>query len=207
VGMVCDFAPQTVSVNAKLSIESMPELIAYAKASPDKLTMAFDSTTGAGAFAAKLLNKRANLGLIEVPYRAVSQMVQDVAGGTAQLMVGSIAATQSVVASGLVRRIAVTSESRFPGLPDLPTVAEAVPGVAINGFFAVVAPTGTPTDVLQKISHEMGEYLKGADIKKRFLDFGVSTDGAGTPESTAQVIREAQEKWRALGQELHIEPQ
>jgi tripartite-type tricarboxylate transporter receptor subunit TctC len=207
VAMVCSLGPQMVSVNAGLPVKTLPELIAHAKANRGKLSVAFDTTAGAAAFAAKLLNKRAELDLVEVPYRSAAQMSQDVASGVNQVMVSSIAAANAVVQAGKVRRIAITSGRRFPGLPDLPSVSETVPGVVMNGWFGVVAPVGTPADVVARLNREIGEFLKGADIQQRLLAFGLATDGAGTPESTAENIRREQEQWRALGKELAIEPQ
>src|SRR6478752_2283400 len=170
VAMVCSQAPQMVSVNTELPVQSLTQLIAHAKAKRGKLSIAFDTTAGAAAFAAKLFNRRADLGLVEVPYRSAAQMTQDVASGVNQVMMSSIAAAQSVVDAGKVRRIAITSKTRFRGLPDLPAVSETLPGIAVDGFFAIVAP-------------------------------------AGTPAGTAQFIRNEQDHWRALAQELDVEPQ
>jgi hypothetical protein len=108
---------------------------AYAKANRGKLSIAFDNTAGAAAFAAKLFNKQADLGLVEVPYRSAAQATQDVASGINQVMMSSIAAANAVVQAGKVRRLAVTSGKRFPGLPDLPSLHETVPGIVMDGFF------------------------------------------------------------------------
>jgi tripartite-type tricarboxylate transporter receptor subunit TctC len=207
VAMICSLGPQMLSVNASVPAKSVSEFIAYAKANRGKLSMGFDNTAGAAAFAAKLLNRRADLGLIEVPYRSAAQMTQDAAGGTTQVMISSIAAARAVVDAGKVRRLAVTSAVRFPGLPDLPSVSETVPGVVMNGWFAVVAPTGTPPAIVAKMNHDIGEFLKGRDIQQRLLTFGLATEGAGTPESTGDFIRKEQESWLALAKELKIEPQ
>ncbi len=185
----------------------MPELIAYAKANRGKLSLGFDNTAGAAAFAAKLLNQRADLGLVEVPYRGPAQMTQDIAGGTTQVMISSIAAAHAVVDAGKVRRLAVTSAKRFPGLPDLPSVSETVPGVVMNGWFAVVAPAGTPPDVIQALNAKIDDYLKGPEIQARLLAFGLATEGAGTPASTAEFIQKQQDDWRILAKDLAIEPQ
>ena len=207
VGMVCSLGPQMLSVNAELPVKTLPELIAYAKANRGKLSIAFDTTAGAAGFAAKLVNKRAGLGLVEVPYRSAAQMTQDVASGVNQVMMSSVAAANAVVQAGKVRQIAITSEKRFPGLPDLPSLSETLPGVVMNGWFAVVAPAGTPPDIIARLNREMGDYLKGAEIQQRLLSFGLATEGAGTPESTAAHIRREQEAWRALAKELNVEPQ
>ena len=207
VAMVCSLGPQMLSINAALPPKTLGEFLEYAKANRGKLSLGFDTTAGAAAFAARLLNGRADLGLAEVPYRSAGQMTQDIAGGETQVMISSIAAARSVVEQGKVRRLAVTSERRFPGLPDLPAVSEQVPGVVMNGWFAVVAPAGTDAKIATKLNREIDAYLKGEEIQKRLLLFGLATEGAGTPESTAQFIRKEQAQWRALAKELNIQPQ
>jgi tripartite-type tricarboxylate transporter receptor subunit TctC len=207
VAVVCNLAPQMLSVNADLPVTTPAELIAYVKANPGKLSIAFDNTAGAAAFGAKLLNKRAELGLVEVPYRSAGQLTQDVAAGVNQVMMSSIAAANAVVQAGKVRRLAVTSDRRFPGLPDLPALRDTVPGVVMNGFFAIVAPAGTPPDIVARLNREIGTYLKAPGTEERLLTFGLSTDGGGTPETSDAAIRKEQEQWRAFGKELNVEPQ
>jgi tripartite-type tricarboxylate transporter receptor subunit TctC len=197
VAMVCNQGPQMISVNAELPVKTLSDLIAYAKANRGKLSIAFDTTAGAAAFAAKLFNRRADLGLVEVPYRSAAQMTQDVASGVNQLMVSSIAAARSVVDAGKVRRIAITSMTRFRGFPDLPAVSET----------PVVAPAGTSPDIVARLNREIAEYLKGPEIQQRLISFGLATEGAGTPASTAQFILKEQDHWRALAKELDVEPQ
>jgi len=207
VAMVCNLGPQMLTVNAELPVNSLPEFIAYAKANRGKLSLAYDTTAGAAAFAARLLNKRADLGLAEVPYRSAAQMGQDIAAGVTQAMMSSIAAANPFIQAGKIRRIAITSATRFPGLPELPSVNEILPGVVMNGWFGVVAPAGAPAHIIARLNLAIGEYLKGPDIQQRLLSFGLATNGSGTPESTGQFIREEQERWRALAKELDIQPQ
>ncbi|MGB9058327.1 MAG: tripartite tricarboxylate transporter substrate binding protein [Pseudolabrys sp.] len=207
VAMVCSQGPQMLSVNAELPIKTLPELMAYARANRGKLSMAYDTTAGAAAYAAKLFNKRADLDLVEVSYRSAAQMIQDVASGVNQVMMSSVAAAQSMVDAGKVRRVAITSTTRFRGLPDLPAINETLPGVVVDGFFAVVAPAGTPPDIVARLNREIGEYLKGSEIQQRLISFGLATEGAGTPDSTAQFIREEQGHWRAVAKELNVQPQ
>jgi tripartite-type tricarboxylate transporter receptor subunit TctC len=207
VALVCNLGPQMLSVNAALPVGALPEFIAYAKANPGKLSLAYDTTAGAAGFAAKLLNKRADLGLAEVPYRSAAQMGQDIASGVTQAMMSSIAAANPFIEAGKIRRIAISSGKRFPGLPDLPSITETVPGVVMDGFFAVVAPAGTPVAPIARFNREIAEFLGGADIRQRLLLFGLATDGAGTPESTGQYIRREQEQWRQFAKELDVQPQ
>jgi len=207
VAMVCSLGPQMLSVNAELPVKTVLEFFDFARAHRGKLSIAFDNKAGAAAFAAKLLNRRADLGLVEVPYRAASQMTQDAAGGTVQVLMSSIAAAGAMVEAGKLRRLAVTSASRFPALPDLPAVSEFAAGVTVNGWFAVVAPGATPSDAVARLNREIADYLKAPDLQQRLYSFGLATDGAGTPASSAQFIRADQERWRALAAELDIRPQ
>ena len=207
VSLVCSLGPQMLSVNASLPPRTVAELIDYAKANRGKLSIAFDNTAGAAAFAAKLFNKRADVGLIEVPYRSSAQMSQDVAAGINQVMMSSIAAASAMVQAGKVRQLAVTSERRFPGLPELPSLNETVPGLVMNGFFAVVAPAGVPAGAVARLNKDIGEFLRKPEMQERLLALGLATDGGGTPESTAQAIRQEQELWRTVGKELDVQPQ
>ena len=207
VAMVCSLGPQMLSVNAVLPVKTVPEFFDCARAHRGKLSIGFDNTAGAAAFAAKLLNRRADLGLVEVPYRVAAQMTQDAASGNVQVLMSSIAAANAMVEAGKLRPLAVTSASRFPALPDLPAIGEFAPGVAVNGWFAVMAPAATPSDAVARLNREIAAYLKGQDIQQRLYSFGLATEGAGTPESAAQFIRADQERWRKLAAELEIQPQ
>ena len=207
VAMVVDFGPQMLSLNAEVPVRTVADLIAHAKANPGKLSYAVDVTAGAAPIAARLLNKRANLGMVEVPYRSAAQMAQDVASGTIPVLISSMAAANAMVQAGKIRRVALSSSKRFPPLPDLPTIGETVPGVAMDGWFVVVAPVGVPAEAVKRMNETIGEFLKGDEINKRLAAFGLGTSGAGTPESTGDFIRREQEKWRALAQELGIEKQ
>jgi tripartite-type tricarboxylate transporter receptor subunit TctC len=207
VAMVVDFGPQMLSVNAEVPVKSVPEFIAYAKANPGKLSYAVDVTAGAAPIAARLLNKRADLGMVEVPYRSAAQMAQDVASGVIPVLISSMAAANAMVQAGKIRRLALSSTKRFPPLPDLPTINETVPGVTMDGWFVLVAPVGTPADAVTRMNAAVAEFLKGPGIDQRLAGFGLATSGAGTPDSTAAFIRREQEKWRALAEELKIERQ
>lgn len=207
VAMVVDFGPQMLSVNAEVPVKSVPELIEYAKSNPMKPTYAVDVTAGAAPIIARLFNKRAALGMIEVPYRSASQMAQDVASGTVPVLMSSMAASKAMVQAGKIRWLAISSSQRFPAQPEIPTINETVPGVTMDGWFVLVGPAGVPADIVAKMNREVGEFLKTDGIKERLAGFGLASSGAGTPQSTGEFITREQAKWRALAQELNIEPQ
>jgi tripartite-type tricarboxylate transporter receptor subunit TctC len=207
VAMVVDFAPQMLSVNAELPVKSVPEFIAYAKAHAGKLSYAVDVTVTAAAVSSRLLNKRAGLDMTEVPYRSAAQMATDVAGGRIQVTISSLAASGAMIQAGKIRPLGWFGSKRFSYQPDIPTVSETVPGVVVDAWFIIVAPTGTPADVVKRMNQEINDYLKGGGIGARFAKVGLGVSGTGTPESLTQFIRSEQDRWRALAKELNITPQ
>jgi tripartite-type tricarboxylate transporter receptor subunit TctC len=207
VAMVCDSGPILITLNADVPVKTIPELIAYGKANPGKLSYAVDMSGGFALATARLLNKRGQIGMVEIPYRSSPQMVQDTIAGTTQLLVGSMPPTIGAVKSGKLRWIAVSSDRRFPGLEDTPTIAETIPGFNIDGWFAVVAPAGTPAPILERFNREIDAAFKPPEVRKRTLAFGLAASDAGTPESTAQFIKGEQERWRGMVEELGMEPQ
>jgi tripartite-type tricarboxylate transporter receptor subunit TctC len=207
VAMVIDFGPQMLSVNAELPVHSTAELIAHAKANPGKPSYAVDVTAGAAPVVARLFNKRADLGMVEVPYRSAAQMAGDVASGRIPVLISSMAAANAMVQAGKIRPLALSSSRRFSRRPDLPTLNETVPGVTVDGWFVVMAPAGTPPEAIGRMNAAVADFLKGADIPDRLAPFGLGTGGAGTPESTGAFIRGEQEKWRQLAVELDIPKQ
>ena len=145
--------------------------------------------------------------LFRSPYRSAGQLTQDVASGVNQVMMSSITVAIAMVKAGKVRPIAIASERRFPTLPELPPINDSVPGFAMNGFFAIVAPVGTPPDIIAKLNHSIAEYLKDPTVQAKLLTFGLATGGGGTPESAAQAIHAEQTQWLAVAKELGVEPQ
>jgi tripartite-type tricarboxylate transporter receptor subunit TctC len=207
VAMVCDSGPFVVAIHPDLPVKTLAELIAYGKTQPGKLSYAVDASSGFGLVAGKLLNKRSGMEMVEVPYRATAQMLQDAAMGTVQLMISSVAASDAFVKAGKLRRIAISSERRFPGMEDLPTIGETLPGFVVDGWFALVAPAGTPANIVTRVNREIAQFLKGSDIRQRILAFGLVPSGTGTPEAAGEFIRADRERWRGLVKELGIEPQ
>lgn len=207
VAMVCDRGPMVVSVNPSLPVKTIPELIAYGGANPGKLSYGVDATGGFGMAVARLLNKRGKVGMVEIPYRSTSQMLQDTLAGTTQLMISAVAPAAASAADGRLRWIGISSDQRFPGMNDLPAIAETLPGFRIDGWFAVVGPAGTPPAIAQRLNREIDAFFKSPDVRQRILAFGLAVSDAGTPESTGEFIHAEQERWRALVQEVGMEPQ
>jgi len=207
VAMVCDSSPFAVSVNPDLPIKAIPDLIAYSKANPAKLSYGVDTSSGYAVVIGQLLAKRGGVDWVQVPYKSTPQMLQDTSAGTTQLMISSIGAVQGMVAGGKLRMVAISSARRFPGLEHVSTIAETLPDFRIEGWFAVMAPIGTPQPIVDRMNKEIDVFLKTADLPPKLRNLGLATNGAGTPQSTAEFIQAEQDRWRKLVVELDIQPQ
>ncbi len=207
VAMVSESGPFVISVNPEQPFKTLAELIAYAKANPGKLSYGIDASSGYQAVIGQLLTARAGINLVQVPYRSTAQVIQDTASGTIQLMISSVTPVEGMARSGKLRRLAITSAQRFPGLDDLPTVAETLPGFRIDGWLAVVAPAGTPAPIVARLNKEINAFIDEPETQKRLTALGFMTKSAGTPDSVAAFIRSEIVSWRALAKELNITPQ
>jgi tripartite-type tricarboxylate transporter receptor subunit TctC len=207
LAMMADSSPFIVSVNKDLPVKSIAELIAYGKAHPGELSMGIDATSGFGLVTGRLLNKRGAIGMTEVAYRATPQMVQDATAGRIQVMISVPLVIKPFVESGQLRMLAVSSKKRFPGLDDLPTIAETIPGFDVDGWFALMAPAKTPTAILDRLNAEVAKFLDKEDVRKRLVGLGVVLSRPGTPETAAAFVRGQQEAWGGIARELDLKPQ
>lgn len=198
-----DFVPitQIVSVpnlliaHPSLPVKSVTELIAFAKSRPGQLTFA---SAGAGTsphLSMELFLGMTGLSMIHVPYKGAGPGVVDVVAGHVALMTPTIISALGYVRGGRLRALGVTSAKRAAGAPEIPTIAEAgVPGYEATQWFGVLAPAGTPRDIVNLIQSEIGRVLQQPDMKTR-----LSTDGAepvgSTPDEFAAFIRTETAKW------------
>jgi len=207
VAMVSESGPFVISVNPEQPFKTLGELIAYAKANPGKLSYGIDASSGYQVVIGQLLTKRAGIELVQVPYRATAQVLQDTASGTIPMMISAVTPVDGFARAGKLRRLAITSAERFPGLEDLPTIAETLPGFRIDGWLAVVAPAGTPAPIVARLNKEIDAFIQEPETQKRLTALGFMTKSAGTPESVGAFIRSEIAAWRALAKELNIQPQ
>jgi len=207
VAMTSNRGPFVLAVNPDLPIASLPQLIAYGQAHPGQLSYGVDASSGYGGVVGRLLNKRAGIGMVEIPYRATAQMLQETAAGTTQAMISSFAAAVGFAQAGKIRRIAISSAERFPGTPDLPTIGETLPGFAIDGWLLVVAPAGTPAEIVDLLSRRIGEVVRQGEMQQRLLGLGLGVSGNDTPATTDAFIRHQQALWRDIARELDLRPE
>jgi tripartite-type tricarboxylate transporter receptor subunit TctC len=120
--------------------------------------------------------------------------------------ISSVAASTSLADEGKLRRIAITSKDRFPGVEDIPTVAETIPGFRTEGYIPLLAPADLPPVIAQRMNRVIDEVLKEPEVLKRFQVFGYATSGAGTPEGVAGYIKADRELWATFARDLGFEP-
>ncbi|MDO8598376.1 MAG: tripartite tricarboxylate transporter substrate-binding protein, partial [Sulfuricaulis sp.] len=185
---------------------NLAELIALAKSQPGKLSYATD-TTGYIPIVGQWFNKLAGTDIVAIPYKNVSLMLQDTVAGRTQVLITSIAAMESHRRVGKLRVLGVTSPNRFPGFADVPTVAETLPGFRAGGFGILVAPTGTPADIIRTLNAAVDPLVKEPEFVQRLLSFGYTASDAGTPQSLAEFIRAEGELWDRIIKDVGIQPE
>lgn len=205
VAGLVDNGPYVLAVHPDVPVKTFSEWVALAKARPGKLSFAADA--GLAGIVGKWLNKTAGIDVVHVPYKAIPPSIQDTAGGRVEMILISPIAIAPFTSSGKLRTIAITSAKRFPGMENIPTIAETLPGFQIGGWFLLAAPAGTPGDIVQRLNHEVDVYLKEPEIIERLRNFGFSTSGAGTPQSLQEFIRSEQARWVQIAREVGVEPQ
>jgi tripartite-type tricarboxylate transporter receptor subunit TctC len=194
--------PMFIAVNPKLGINTLAELIALAKQKPGKVTYA---TTGVGRLThltGELLQMRAGIQLVLVPYNGgPAHAVADVANGRVDFIIEGYSGIAAAVKGGLVKLLAVASAKRLPDFPDLPTVAETVPGVTATGWQVMVALKGTPEAILRKVSQDTATVAESDAVKQRLAPLG-SYSHAMTAEEALAFVHQQQEMWRPVQEKI-----
>jgi tripartite-type tricarboxylate transporter receptor subunit TctC len=188
-----------------LGAKTLPELITLDKAKPGTISAATDGQRNFSGMVTAWLNKAAGTGIVQVPYATMPQGVQDALAGRVQLVVLAIPSSAPLIERGALRPLAVTSAKRLPGFETIPPVADTLPGFDFIGWFALVAPAGTPSDIVQKANRALDGVLKDAEVMECMQKVGFYSDGAGTPNSTAQYIRDQYDAWGKVVKEIGLE--
>ncbi|HYU69685.1 MAG TPA: tripartite tricarboxylate transporter substrate-binding protein [Burkholderiales bacterium] len=199
-------SPLALIASPELNVKSLAELITLAKANPYKLAFASPGQRTLPGMLGEMLEIRAGISLLHVPHKG-AQGVQDTVAGRTQLTVQGIAAIAAVVQRGQLRALAVSSPRRLPELPDVPTFSETLPGLEFSGWFAVVAPTGTPRQAIQRLNLEFNRILLDGEMEQRLRALGIYTEGTGTPEEIDAFLKSERALWSRVVRELKIEPE
>jgi len=200
-------SPMVIAVNPSVPAKTLAELVALDRASPGKLAAANEGAKTFSGLMSQMLNKTAGIGLLQVPYSGVSPAIQDTIAGRTQVVLVSSAALLPFLKRGDLRPLAVSAGKRVRGLEEVPTLAETYPGFEYVGWFALVAPAGSPVAALQKANRDMDKVLADPEVAQRLFDFGLVNEGAGTPESLAEFLRAERGRWAKLVKEVGLEPE
>ena len=200
-------SPNVLVVHPSVPAKTFAELIAYAKANPDKLNFASPGEGSGAHLAGELLKLDAGIRATHVAYKGIAPAVNDLLGGNVQMMFAGISTVLQHIKSGKLVAIAMAAPKRSPQLPDLPTVAEeGLPGFDVTSWYGIVVRAGTPAAIVQKIQRDMAEALQMEDVKAKLAALGLEPVG-NTPEQFAGVIRAETQKWGDIVRKAGIKAQ
>ena len=186
--------PLMMLTNPSTPIKTVPEFIAHAKSNPGKLNMASPGIGTPHHVAGELFKMMANVEMIHVPYRGSTPALTDLIGGQVHVAFDTTTAAIEYVRSGKLRALAVTTAQRSEALPDIPTMADFIPGYEATGWYGVGAPKSTPAEIIDKLNREINAALADGSVRAR-LDALGATVVAGSPAEFAKFMAEETEKW------------
>ena len=183
-----------VVVHPSLPITTIPELIAYAKANPGKINYGSAGSGTPQNISAELFKMMAGVNLVHVPYRGGAPATTDLVGGHIQAIFAPVSEAIEHIKAGKLRPLGVTTTTRLDVLPDVPAVADFVPGYEASGFAGVGAPKGTPPEIIQMLNKELNAGLADPKIKARIVELGGTVLG-GSPAEFGTILTDAIDKW------------
>jgi tripartite-type tricarboxylate transporter receptor subunit TctC len=186
--------PLVMEVNPSVPATTVPEFIAYAKANPGKINMASGGNASPLHVAGELFKMMAGVNMVHVPYRGEALALPDLISGQVQVMFGVMPASLGYIRAGKLRALAVTTAKRQEPLPEVPTVGEFLPGFEARGWYGIVVPKATPTNVVEKLNKEINAALADPNMRKRLTDLGAAVF-AGSPADFGKFIADEIEKW------------
>src|SRR6516164_1510092 len=198
-------APSVMVVNPSVSATTVSEFIAYAKANPGKINMATAGNGSPPQAYGELFKMMAGVDLASVAYRGGGPALVDLLGGQVQVMFESITSSIAYIRAGKLRALAVTTATRWAALPDVPTVAEFVPGYEASGRFGLGAPKNTPTQIIDRLNKEVNAALVDPKMTARIADLG-GVPMPMTPTEFSRLIAEETEKWGKVIRVANIKP-
>jgi tripartite-type tricarboxylate transporter receptor subunit TctC len=186
--------PLIMEVNPAVPAKSVSDFIAYAKANPGKINMAAPGVGSPLYVAAELFKMMAGVDLVDVNYQGEAPAMPDLISGQTQIMFGVMPSSLGYLQSGKLRALAVTSAKRQDVLPGIPTMSETLPGYEAYGWYGIVAPKGTPAEIIRRLNTEINAALADPAMKKRLGDLGCAVAG-GSPADFERFIAAETEKW------------
>ena len=205
VGMI-GFTPLILVVHPSVPAKTLGEFIALAKTRPGSLNFASLGAFTTQGLAATLFNQMAGIDAVEVPYKGSAPGVTDLLAGNVQYMFNALPSMLGHVRSGQLRALGVSSAKRSPELPDLAPIHEIVPGYEVTTWYSLVAPKGTPNEVIALVNRELGEILRQPGIVKQLRERGLEPDPM-TPEQLGKLLRVEHDKWAKVAATARLQPQ
>jgi tripartite-type tricarboxylate transporter receptor subunit TctC len=197
-------SPLVLVVHPSVPARSVIDLIALAKASPGTINFGSGGLGTTPHMAGELFSIQAGIKMVHVPYRGEAPAINDLLGGQLHLIFANLSAVIGNVKAGSLRALAVTSAQRAATAPQIPTVAEAaLPGFEAATWFALVAPAGTPREIVRRLNTEVTQLVTQPDVRQRFADLGMTID-AGTPDALDAYIKSEMLKWSKVIKEADI---
>jgi len=195
---VMAIVPNALVVNpVKITADTVPQFITLARANPGKITSATQGNGTTSHLSSAMFQMLANVQFVNVPYRGSAPALQGLVAGDVDIMFDNLGVSLALVQGGKLKLIAVGTERRMTSLPEVPTIAEMLPGFVSSAWFAVVAPSKTPQAIAAKINADINEALRQPDIVKRLADLSAEPVG-GTTAAAAAFMRQEVERWGAV---------
>ena len=195
--MVVGVAPYMLAVNPSFPARNLRELVALAKAQPGKINFASAGNGTVNHMLGEMLRTAAGIDIVHVPYRGAAAAATDTIGGQAQMTFGSLAGLLPFVKSGQLRPIGVCTEKRTVLVPELPTLAETIPGLYANAWYGLFVPAGTPREIIGRLHGEIAKIMDSAEMKERLFSLGVEP-APSTPEQLAVLMRDDLLRWQKI---------
>jgi tripartite-type tricarboxylate transporter receptor subunit TctC len=189
--------PYTLVAHPAVQASTLQELVALARANPERMTFASPGTGSPPHLAGEMLKSVSGIRMIHIPYKGVAPAATDLLAGRVNLMFDNLANTLPHIKSGKLKVLAVAGEARIPELSDVPAIAETYPGFYAAGWYAIVAPPKTPVEIAAKLSGAIGETLKLPDVANRLREYSARPVGS-SPAETAAFFRQESERWRQV---------
>ena len=186
--------PNVMVVDPSFPAKTVPEFIAYAKANPGKLNMGSAGNGTSQHIAGELFKMMAGISMVHVPYRGATPALADLFGGRVHVMFGTTPASIEYIRAGKLRPLAVTTATRWDGLPDIPAISDFVPGYEASGWFGLGAPRNTPAEIVDTLNREINAGLTDAKLKARLEGLG-GTVLTGSAAAFGKLLADETEKW------------
>ena len=186
-----------LAVNPSFPARNLRELVALAKAQPGKINFASAGNGTVNHMLGEMLRTAAGIDIVHVPYRGAAAAATDTIGGQAQMTFGSLAGLLPFVKSGQLRPIGVCTEKRTVLVPELPTLAETIPGLYANAWYGLFVPAGTPREIIGRLHGEIAKIMDSAEMKERLFSLGVEP-APSTPEQLAVLMRDDLLRWQKI---------